>query len=154
MNRQWEGSIPYLQRSLELNPDATQSRISLGLAYLHCGRNDEAVAEFSRVAVQDPLSSQMNLALTYAKLGRRDEAHKLVGEVLRSAHRDQARNYELVTIYFALGDKERGFELLRKSQLSWTEKALLKLDPELDDVRSEPKFEAIVNKQFYPEQSS
>lgn len=154
MNRQWESSIPYLQRSLELNPEAAPSRISLGMAYLHCGRNDEAVAEFSRVATQDPISSQMNLALTYAKLGRRDEAHKLVGELLRSSHRDQARNYELVTIYFALGEKERGFELLRKSQLSWTEKALLKLDPELDDVRSEPKFEAIVNKQFYPEQSS
>lgn len=154
MNREWEGSIPYLQRSLELNPDATQSRISLGLAYLHCGRNDEALAEFSRVADQDPVSSQMNLALTYAKLGRRGEAHKLVGEVLRSAQRDQASNYDLVTIYFALGEKERGFELLRKSTLSWQEKALLKLDPELDGVRSEPKFEAIVNKQFYPEQSS
>jgi DNA-binding winged helix-turn-helix (wHTH) protein/TolB-like protein/Tfp pilus assembly protein PilF len=154
MDREWEGSIQYLQRSLELNPDATQSRISLGLAYLHCGRNDEAVAEFSKVAEQDPVSSQMSLALTYAKLGRRDEAHKLVAEVLRSAHREQASNYDLVTIYFALGEKERGFALLRKSTLSWHEKALLKLDPEMDDVRSEPRFEAIVNKQFYPEQRS
>lgn len=154
MNRQWEGSIQYLKRSLELNPDATQSRISLGLAYLHCGRSDEAMTEFSKVADQDPVSSQMNLALTYAKLGRRDEAHKLVGDVLRSGHRDQASNYDLVTIYFALGEKERGFALLRKSTLSWHEKALLKLDPELDNVRSERKFEAIVNKQFYPEQSS
>jgi DNA-binding winged helix-turn-helix (wHTH) protein/TolB-like protein/Tfp pilus assembly protein PilF len=154
MNRQWEGSIPYLQRSLELNPDAIQGRISLGLAYLHCGRNDEAVAEFARVANQDPVSSQINLALTYAKLGRRDEAHKLVGEVLRSSQRKQASNYDLVTIYFALGEKERGFALLQKSTLNWTEKALLKLDPELDNVRSEPKFEAIVSKQFYPEQSS
>lgn len=154
MNREWEGSIPYLQRSLELNPSATQSRISLGLAYLHCGRNDEAVAEFSRVANQDPVSSQKSLALTYAKLGRREEAHKLVDEVLRSSQRKQASNYDLVTIYFALGEKERGFALLQKSQLSWTEKALLKLDPELDHVRSEPKFAAIVNKQFYPEQSS
>lgn len=154
MNREWEGSIPYLQRSLELNPSATQSRISLGLAYLHCARNDEAVAEFSRVANQDPVSSQMGLALTYAKLGRRDEAHKLVGEVLRSSQRKQASNYDLVTIYFALGENERGFALLQKSRLSWTEKALLKLDPELDNVRSEPRFEAIVSKQFYPEQSS
>lgn len=154
MNREWEASIPYLHRSLELNPDATESRVSLGLAYFHCERYDEAVAEFSRVASQDPVSSQMSLALAYAKLGRRDEAHKLIGEVLRSARRDQASNYNLGTIYFALGQNERAFELLRKTQLSWTERALLKLDPELDDVRSEPKFEAIVNKQIYPGQIS
>ncbi|HEX7175231.1 MAG TPA: winged helix-turn-helix domain-containing protein [Pyrinomonadaceae bacterium] len=154
MRREWEESIPYFERSLELNPEATGSRIKLGLAHLHCGRFEEAVAEFSTVANRDPISSQRHLALTYARLGRRDEAHKLLDEILRSPSRNQSSNYDLAIIYFAMGQKERAFELLRKSTLSWTERALLKLDPELDNVRSEPRFVALINKQSYPGQSS
>jgi DNA-binding winged helix-turn-helix (wHTH) protein/TolB-like protein/Tfp pilus assembly protein PilF len=148
MNRQFEESIPYLHRSLELNPEATSSRINLGLAQLHCGRYNEALAEFSTLASQDAISSQMNRALTYAKLGRRNEVHKLIGEVSRSPGRDQVSNYDLATIYVALGETERAFQILRRSSFSWLEKGQLRFDPELDNVRSEPRFEAIFRKQY------
>jgi DNA-binding winged helix-turn-helix (wHTH) protein/TolB-like protein/Tfp pilus assembly protein PilF len=147
MNRQCEESIPYFHRALELDPTATASRIDLGSAQLQCGRYSDAVTEFSTVASQDPVSSQLNLALTYAKLGRRAQAHKLIGEALRSPGRQQVSKYDLATIYVALGEKERAFGILRQSTFSWLEKGKLKFDPQLDKVRSEPRFESIVNEQ-------
>jgi hypothetical protein len=109
--------------------------------------------EFSSLGAKDPISSQMNLALTYAKLGRRNEAHRLLGEVSRSPDREQVRNYDLATVYIALGDNERAFQILRRATFSWLEKGQLRFDPELDNIRSEPKFEALF-REYYTQVSS
>ncbi|HXD30551.1 MAG TPA: winged helix-turn-helix domain-containing protein [Pyrinomonadaceae bacterium] len=151
IDRRDEESLPYLDRSLELNPNSVPSRVNRGLAHLHCGRYQTALAEFSSVAGQDPFSSQMNLALANARLGRHVEARKLISDAISSSpsdQADQATNYSLLTVYSALGDYERAFAVLRKSSFDRMQKALLKFDPDLDSLRARPEFDAILNARY------
>jgi DNA-binding winged helix-turn-helix (wHTH) protein/TolB-like protein/Flp pilus assembly protein TadD len=153
MDRNYEESVFYSQTALELNGEAVAPRINLGLAQLHRKHHEDAITEFKRLAASDSVSSQINLALAYAKLGRQEESRKLIDEVMRSANRAHVNQFDLAVVYSAQGKSKKALEILRTATLSWLEKARLKLDPDLDELRSDPAFAAIVNEQFYPTQN-
>ena len=111
--------------------------------------HEEAVEVAERLARTQPTPGhRVYLALAYAGAGRSDDAHRVLGEV-RVAPIDPLT---VAQVYATLGDIDEAFEWLEKAferrslRLSWTS-----VDPLLDSLRSDPRFEDLLRRIGYPE---
>src|SRR5581483_8354512 len=79
------------------------------------------------------------LAYVYALQGMRAEAERYLSQV--EQHPDQIDDYQLGLIYVALGDRERAFQILARARERRSSTLLyLKVDPRLESLRSDPRF--------------
>src|SRR5215470_12320086 len=87
------------------------------------------------------------LAHIYAMSGKRAESRRLLAEITNEPkHRYFPPTY-VATVYVALGDKERAFQWLDKaySERDWGLVGL-RVFPEFDDVRSDPRFSDLLKR--------
>jgi adenylate cyclase len=84
--------------------------------------------------------------------GHQVEARKILAELEDRAKQQFVSSYLLATVYAGLGDKRRALDLLEQA---FTQDSLdivqLKVDPELDSLRDEPRFQALMKKINFPE---
>ena len=138
-------AVPYLQRALELEPRDRLSRNVLSETYARLGREKDAVALLDRPEFR----TDWPMGMVYALSGRRAEALKIVQGISKHGSHPDPRG--LAIIYFALGDKERGFEWLTKAvDAHHPLMMFLKTDPPYDSVRSDPRFQALVRRVNLP----
>jgi len=87
------------------------------------------------------------LGYAFAVAGRRDEALTILKELQDRAQHGGVDCLAFILVYIGLGDTENA--------LAWTEKAgetrgmlpiLIKGDPRLDPLRSEPRFQAVLRR--------
>jgi hypothetical protein len=80
------------------------------------------------------------IARAYALLGRRDDALKVLNSVVKRGGAFDLQ--EIAIAYFALGDKDRGFEWLTKAfdQRSGYIPAA-RVQPAFDGIRDDPRFQ-------------
>jgi serine/threonine-protein kinase len=117
----------FFEKRVQADPDFPEGHSQLALAYAYMGRKDEAIKEGLRGAELSPESKDAYagtristaLAVIYARTGERDKA---IGEVQRLLTAPGALNYECSV---TLND--------------------LKLRWQWDPLRSDPRFQAIVN---------
>ena len=111
--------------------------------------HEEAVELAERLTRTQPEPGhRVSLALAHAGAGRSDDAHRILEEV-RVAPIDPMT---VAQVYATLGDAAAAFEWLEKAfqrrslRLSWTS-----VDPILDPLRSDPRFEDLLRRIGYPE---
>ena len=84
--------------------------------------------------------------------GNREGARRTLAELEARSQRQYVSGYILATVYAALGDKEKALINLERA---FTQRSffliLMKLDPELDSLRSEPRFQAMVRRMNFPQ---
>ena len=89
------------------------------------------------------------IARAYAMCGERSEALKLLEEVMTAG---TASPYALAGIYAALGDHESAFEWLNTAYDQRDVQVVsLKVDPSLDPVRDDSRFNELVNRVRLPQ---
>src|SRR5436305_7233987 len=88
------------------------------------------------------------LAQAYARNGQTDEARKLLAQLNEMAKSAEVPEYALAIAYTSLGEKERAIEALERGFEGGNKSYLFLLpgDPFLDDLRDDPRFEALVQK--------
>ncbi len=84
--------------------------------------------------------SPAQAARAYALQGRRAEARR----ILDSVAEPKKGRLDLALAYFALGDRDRGFELLGKAFDDRQYVNLIAWDPRWDNVRDDPRFRAFI----------
>jgi DNA-binding winged helix-turn-helix (wHTH) protein/TolB-like protein/Tfp pilus assembly protein PilF len=145
-SRQYDEAVKYCRLALELDPLAPSGHYNLGEAYLQKGRYDDAIAELQMMPEPRSPEALQALAYAYAVAGRRAEAETALADILRSIGRESAEDstgiayYNIALIYAALGDHERAFAWLDKERINSMLIAALKYDPQLDALRSDPRF--------------
>ena len=99
----------------------------------------------------DPLVLSL-VAQAEAKLGQRDDARKILEQLEQLATRRYVGNYAFALVHIALGEKEKAIEDLEHAYRDRVgpDISLLKVDPMLDPLRGDPRFEALVAKIFAP----
>jgi serine/threonine-protein kinase len=148
--RKYDEAIEHLQKTLQQDPKYADTHWSLGLAYEGKKMYAEAIASYqsaislSKTAEFPEGKPEMIAALghAYAASGRRDEALKII-EQLKSliAQQRYVSPYSIALIYAGLGEKEMAFEWLDRAYNERDESYIhLKVDPRLDDLRSDPRF--------------
>ena len=137
------------RKTLEIDSRSFVAHYYLGAALQLTSRLKEAIPEFQKAVElnNDPYSIAM-LAQAYARNGQTDEARKLLAHLNEMAKSAEVPEYTLATVYTSLGEKERAIEALEHGFAGGNKSYLFLLpgDPFLDDLRGDPRFEALVQK--------
>jgi TolB-like protein/Tfp pilus assembly protein PilF len=151
--RRYDEAIAQLRKTIEMDPHFYYSHWNLGEALQLKGHLDEALTEYKKAAAlnDDPLVLGL-LAQAYAKLGQRDEALKTLEQLHQIATRRYVANYTFALVYIALGENEKAIDFLEHAYRDRVgpDITLIKVDPMLDPLRGNPRFEALVAKVFAP----
>jgi eukaryotic-like serine/threonine-protein kinase len=145
--RRYDQARYHLQRAIEMNPTAVESHRILGLTLAHQGQ----LAEAERV-LRDALTLPVAGAYTAADLGwvlaaagRRAETEALLRELEAKAHQEYVSPVPFAMLHLALGDRQRALdwaERARAERRGWL--AYLAVNPILDPLRGEPRFQALL----------
>jgi len=151
--RQSDLAVDQLCKTLELDPHFPLAHHNLGLCYSQRGRYEEAAAEFQEALKlgENPRTSAALIG-TYGRSSRRGEAQTMLQELIQAAKTKFVSPYFLATACAGLGENERAFEWLEtayRERSDWM--AYLKVDPELDRLRSDPRFAALLRRVGLPE---
>jgi serine/threonine protein kinase/Tfp pilus assembly protein PilF len=151
--RRYDKAIAQLRKTIEMDPYFYYAHFNLGKALQLNGQLDEAVTEYKKAAAlnDDPLVLGL-LAQAYPKLGQRDQALKTLEQLQQTATRRYVWNYTFALVHIALGENDKAIDFLERDYREHAdyEVALLKVDPMLDPLRGDPRFEALVAKVFAP----
>ena len=141
-------AIAQLRKTIEMDPNWYLARMVLCQTYSYEGKFAEAIAEGEKArALDDDPAVLSYLARAYALSGKRDEALKLVARMHELAKQRYVPAYGFAFPYAALGDKDQAFKWLERSlqDRSW-EITYLKVDPAMDSLRSDPRFNDLVKR--------
>ncbi|MEO5907503.1 MAG: hypothetical protein ABIQ11_12305, partial [Saprospiraceae bacterium] len=146
--RQYDKAIENANTALALDPNFISVSRLLSLAYQGKGMYDEAIEHNQRWGelTRNEVKTKLALAQILAAASRHDEARKLL-DVIHATHALFENDYRSMgLIYAALGDKDLAFEWLGKS-CDKRESGLcsLKLDPKLDGLRDDPRFQKLID---------
>jgi len=96
------------------------------------------------------------LGHAYASSGKKTEALKILDQLKDLSKQQYVSAYNFAIVYLGLGDKEEALRWLQKSyqDRAGLEIAAIKVDPFLDPLRGDPRFEELVEKVFAPKNGS
>src|SRR6266404_9833 len=151
--RRYDEAIAQYKRTLVRDPGFGSAHRALGWAYGLNGRYPEAIAETrTSIELRNGSSAKGYLGLWQARSGKRDEAVKLLSELKQEATLGYVQPYTFALIYIGLGDKEEALNWLEKQMLGHSETAnTYAVAPELDVLRSEPRFKEMLKRMNLPE---
>jgi TolB-like protein/Tfp pilus assembly protein PilF len=151
--RRYDEAIEQLHKTLEMDPEFYYARWNLGLASEMKGLTEQAVAEYRKAIAlnDDPLPPAL-LGRLYARTGRKDEALKILERLRESSTQRYVSPYNFALIQMGLGQKAEAIHLLEQAydDRDGYDMAFIKTDPLLDPLRSDPQFQALVQKVFAP----
>lgn len=147
--RRYEEAKEQLRKTLDLEPNFWFARLYLARVYTAKSEFALAIAELEKTRLIEGASTEVQsaLAYVYAVAGRKDKARRIIDALKEQSKRKYVPPYNIAVVYAGLGEKERSFAYLEKE---YAEGAyymnLLKVDPELDSLRSSPQFEAFLRR--------
>jgi tetratricopeptide (TPR) repeat protein len=149
--RQYENAVARYQRALELDPGYLPALGRIAEAYEQLGKFDEALAYAERLqqTASDRRLGLRPLARIYARMGKRRKAV----EVLRSIEKNGTSGgdeFALAAIYSALGDRDHAIAALEKGVQKRSLLPFVFVDPQLDPLRSDPRFQQLLRSAGLP----
>ncbi len=152
--RHYDQAIEQYRKAFELDPNLVIAHYDLGRAYARKGLYDEAIAEFQKavkLSGGQPLYVA-GLASAYGVAGRKAQAIKIVKELKDRSKLEYVSPYEIALVYVSLGETNHAFEWLEKAyQERSSFKDELRAAPELDGLRSDPRFDDLLKRMRLPQ---
>ena len=147
--RKPDEAIAKLQRTLEMDPNFAVAHFGLGNAYELKGEYERAIAEYqTAIALSGQVTTRIgSLGHAYAMAGRKNEALQTLKRLQELTRRQYVSPYHTALIYVGLGDKAEAFAWLEKAYNDhyWM-MAFLKVDPRLDPLRSDLRFQDMLRR--------
>jgi TolB-like protein/Flp pilus assembly protein TadD len=146
--RRYDEAIAQLRETVEMHPEFYSAHRFLGWALELKGATSEAIGEYHKAfeLSDDPVVLAL-LAHAEVSIGKQDEARQILAQLTEEAKARYVPAYAFAVIHLALGERDQA--------LDWLEKAardhdgfysnFIKVDPYLDPLRGDPRFEALVS---------
>jgi tetratricopeptide (TPR) repeat protein len=151
--RRYDEAVEQMRKTLEMDPTFYYAHWNLGSALAAKGALKPAIEEYEKArALNDDPSMLGLLANAYAKSGNKAEALKIRDQLELISKQRYVSGYSFALAYLGLGNKEEAFRWLEKAYDDRAGDALrfVKVEPLLDPLRGDPRFEALVAKIFPP----
>jgi len=146
--RHYDEAEAQARKTLEMDPRFYVAHYYLGEALQFKGKLADAIAEFQKAydSNNDPFSLAM-LGQAYARQGKTDEAQKVLARLREQAKSQYISPYAFAVVLTALGDKPHAIDELEHGyDDTGFYISLIKGDPLFDDLRGDPRFDALVQK--------
>ncbi len=144
--RRYDRALDQCRSALSAYPNDAKLHILLGRIYTAQSMFDDAISEFGKSYGLGEIQRTPFLAKAYTGRGQRAEAEAMLQVLLKGG--EQKRSiYAAAVIYAALDDKEHALEWLEKAyQARENQMIHIKMTPELDNLRPDPRFQEIIRK--------
>jgi TolB-like protein/DNA-binding winged helix-turn-helix (wHTH) protein/Tfp pilus assembly protein PilF len=151
--REYDRSIVQLRDTLEMDPSYEWAHLILGQAYEQKGEYKLALEEL-RKAVELSHSSPLMisaLAHAYALSGNHSEVRKLLANLEAQSKKQYVSPFYVAIVYLGLGKNDLAMNWLEKAYADRSNGLVfLKVEPELDPLRSQPSFISLQHKLNFP----
>lgn len=147
--RRYDEAVRQEEKTLELQPDFRTALWIQGMALQQQRMLPEAIAKYQEALRSAPGNPNLLAALgnAYAEAGRQEEARKVLSDLTSASRNAPVSAFFFALVYAGLGDTAEA--------LSWLEKAYeersgsiryLKVEPRLDRLRDEPRFQELMRR--------
>jgi tetratricopeptide (TPR) repeat protein len=149
--RRFDEALVQAKKTRDLDPNFVGGKSWLCHTYNMKGLYQESLA-----VAEPSLSSDMpflsDAGYAYAKTGQREKALAVVERWRADAKKKYVMNYWVAITYAALGDKDGAFAELEKAYQAhdWFLQRI-RVDPFLDTLHDDPRFEALVKRMNFPQ---
>ena len=146
-SRQYDQAIAQLRKTIEIDPGFYYAHYELGEALEFKGNVSGAIAEYrkARELSDDPLVQSL-LAHALAVSGDAAQARNVLEQLREQSNYRYVTAYGIALIHLGLKEHDDALRWLQKSyeDRAGTEIGYIKVDPFLDPLRGDPRFETIV----------
>jgi TolB-like protein/Tfp pilus assembly protein PilF len=147
--RRYDEAIEQLRKTIEIDPRFYLAHYYLGQAFQLKGQLTEAIAEYQKaVELNDDPEALAYLGQAYARAGQHDKAQNILARLTEEAKSRYVSGYAMALMFMGLGDKEHAIDALERAYREGAGNDLftIRVDPMLDDLRDQPRFEALAEK--------
>ena len=152
VSRQPDEAMAALRRAIELEPAIGMAHATLSIVYAQKGLRDEALKE-ARIA-QEADKSPLILAMTggaLAKAGDLAGAREVLRRVQELSKTRYVCPYEIGVIHAHLGETDQAFRSMERAfEVRSQCLPFLKVDPQVDPLRSDPRYADLVRRLAFP----
>ena len=151
--RRYDEAVAQLNRTLEIDPTFFYTHYNLGIVLQLKGDLSGAISEFEKAKrlSDDPLVISL-CASAKAYSGDKNMALQGLADLDKMSQRRDIEGYSRALLYLSLNKKDEALRCLQQdyqdrngSDIGW-----IKVDPLLDPLRGDPRFEALVQKVIAP----
>jgi len=150
---EYDQAIQQYQRTLTVTPNFQRAIYWLGFGYIKKEMYRQGIEQFKLVF--DLSGDSVDLAAlgyAYAVAGQRNEAEEVLRQLEELATQRYVSPVDLAMLHVGLDNNEQAIEYLEKAyeehadRMSW-----IKVNPVFDPLRSDPRFQAILQRMNFPE---
>jgi TolB-like protein/Tfp pilus assembly protein PilF len=154
--RRYDEAIEQLRKTLAIDPTFFYAHYNLGIALQLKGNLSAAIAEYEK-ARQLSYDSFVLALLGAAKglAGDKNAAEQALKDFDQATQNQDVDEYSRALLFLGLNNKEEALRSIERavaardgSSLTW-----IKVDPQLDPLRGNPRFEALVQRVIAPRNS-
>ncbi|UCF21352.1 MAG: tetratricopeptide repeat protein [Gemmatimonadota bacterium] len=143
--RRYDQAIEQYQHAFQLDSTFIGIAEHRGKAYLLLGRFEDAVRQLESVG-SPYLGAPYLLAYAYAVSGYEEEARRMLQTLIEQEH-IPLHSWFLALVYSGLGDNDLAFEYLERALRERDPRiSYLKIEPFLDNLRSDPRYTALLRR--------
>ena len=147
--RRYDEAIAQLGKTLEMDPGFYIAHLVLGQALDAKGAHDAAIVECQKArALNDDPAVLGVLARAHGLSGNKIGAEKILVQLKKLSRERYVSAYSFALVYVGLGDKEEALRWLEQSyqDRAGSDVGFIRVDPLLDPLRGDPRFEALAEK--------
>ena len=147
--RRYDQARYHLARAIAMNPMAAETYRILGLVFAYQGDWAEAERVLREGMTLPGAATYTTAALGYvlARTGKRAEAEGLLANLEAQRRVDYVSPVAFATLYIGLDDPQHALDWMERAleeRRGWL--AYLRVNPLLDPLRGEPRFQALIDK--------
>jgi tetratricopeptide (TPR) repeat protein len=150
MTRRFDESLTQHKKTIDLDPGFARAHRTLAELYRVKGKYADSVEE--RAKFFDLIGQPQNGALirtTFAKDGWIGFLRLVTSE--NSALKDANNNWVMAKAYLDMGNRDKAIDELNKAyQVRLSSLCWLKVEPQMDPLRNDPRYQALMQKMNFP----
>src|SRR5213594_2120952 len=151
--RRYDEAARQMRKALEIDPTSFYAHYNLGIVLQAAGDLSGAIAEYEKAKrLGDNIYVSMLCAQAKARAGDKDAALRMLSDLDKISQQREVVGYLRALLYLSLNNKDEAVRWLEQdlkerdgSNISW-----IKVDPLLDSLHGDPRFEALVQKVVAP----
>jgi tetratricopeptide (TPR) repeat protein len=151
--RKYGQAIEQLKNTLDMDPNFALPRMVLGEAYEQKGSYPQAIVELQKAASLSHDSPPMLGALGhgYGVTGKKAEAERVLSQLLEQSKKQYVSPFYVALVYAGLRENDKAIDWLEKAYQDRSNAIVFsKVDPQLDGLRSSPRFQSLLRRLALP----